>query len=151
MRRLTYLIGISLISVSLTFLDNTEAAERILIAHDNLATLKGVWNGNRILRFTTHQAKVDLELYNDVEPLQGKCTFRDIRGKEVEAFHSAPRAIVDIHFKNAHMNDKGTLLIIEGETSIELSLYSEGKRLKLEGSYQCGNAGGTIVLYKRPK
>jgi hypothetical protein len=115
--------------------------EKIAISEGNLQGLKEKWIGSRIggsgMRLNT-----DLEISNDSLPVQGKFIFYDIMrgGRHGETQIS--------NFKNGKINDQGNSLITGSDIEVELSLYSDDGKTKLEGNFLWTGKKGTMSFKK---
>jgi len=118
--------------------------EKVAISKDNLADLKGIWRGDRSVG-PGHIPITDLEILNDSLPLQGKFTFYEVRAP------GRPPRTVAFDFKKGRINKQGNLLIGGGgdSTEIELSLYKDDGKMKLEGKYFWYGEKGTMSLKKK--
>jgi hypothetical protein len=130
----------------------TFSSARTNLAKTNLTILKGAWSGTRDF-MTGDSARTLLQIDNDTEPIQGKWTVEGVRaavGVAAEAFVGAsPGSTFTIDFKNGHISDQGTFLIIEGRNFVELTLYNEKGRPRLDGWFYYEGAKGTMTLTKQ--
>ncbi|MBP1699699.1 MAG: hypothetical protein H6Q41_4887 [Deltaproteobacteria bacterium] len=141
MKRMIFPGCIVLVLVSLAFVSYGEM-QKIAISKGNLADLKGKWTGSRSPKPGT-TLSTDLEISKESLPVHAKLIFYNVkkRGKSDTEIHE---------LKGGKINDKGNLLF-EGRASLklELSLYKEGDRMKLEGQYFSSERGGPISLEKK--
>jgi hypothetical protein len=85
----------------------------------------------------------DLEISNDSLPVQGKFIFYDI-------MRSGRRGETEIRdFNNGKINDQGNLFIKGGNMEVELSLYKDDGKMKLEGNFFWTGAKGTMSFKKK--
>jgi hypothetical protein len=115
--------------------------EKIAISEGNLQGLKEKWIGSRIMGAGTRLNK-DCEISNDSLPVQGKFIFYDVMrsGKRGET------QIID--FKNGKINDQGNLLITGSNIEVDLSLYKDDGKKKLEGNFFWTGKKGTMSFTK---
>lgn len=115
--------------------------EKIAISEGNLPDLKGKWTGSRIggsgMRLNT-----DLEISNDSLPVQGKFIFYDIQ-------RSGRRGETEIRDFMGKINDQGNLFIKGSNVEVELSLYNDDGKMKLEGNFFWTGAKGTMSFKKK--
>jgi hypothetical protein len=140
MKRMIFPSCIILVLASMVFVSYAKM-EKTAISEGNLADLKGKWVGSGtggMLTFNT-----DLEIFNDSLPVQGKLIFRDIQ----RPGRSIYTTIID--FKNAKINDQGNLLIIGPNNEVELSLYKDDGKMKLEGNFFWMGSRGTMSFKKK--
>jgi hypothetical protein len=116
--------------------------EKIAISEGNLPDLKGKWTGSRIVGPGT-QLNTDFEISNDSLPVQGKFIFYDVR----RSGRAGTTEIID--FKNGKINDHGNLLITGSNIEVELSLYKDDDKKKLEGNYFWMGTKGTMSFKKK--
>jgi hypothetical protein len=140
MKRMIFSWCIILVLASMVFVSYAKM-EKTAISEGNLADLKGKWVGSRTVGMMT--SNTDLEISNDSLPVQGKLIFRDIviPGRPVQT------AIID--FKNGKINDQGNLLIIGPNNEVELSLYKDDGKMKLEGNFSWMVSRGTMSFKKK--
>jgi hypothetical protein len=132
--------GVILLIISVAVVSYAEM-EKIAISRGNLTDLKGKWVGSRVVGPGT-MLNTDLEIYNDSLPVEGKLTFYDVR----RAHKAGTTEIVD--FKGARINDQGNLVIKGPNVELELSLYKDDGKMKLEGNYVWMAARGTAMFKK---
>jgi hypothetical protein len=87
----------------------------------------------------------DLEILNDTLPVQTKVILYDVakpgarqRGETVTA-----------EFKNGKINDQGNLLITGNNIEVELSLFVDDGKKKLEGNFFWKGVKGTMSFKKK--
>jgi hypothetical protein len=84
----------------------------------------------------------DLEISNDSLPVQDKFIFYDV-------MRSGRRGETEIRdFKNGKINDQGNLLITGSNIEVELSLYKDDGKKKLEGNFFWTGKKGTMSFTK---
>ncbi len=134
--------SIILVLVSMVFVSYAEM-QKIAISKDNLADLKGKWTGSRSARPGT-TLNTDLEISNDSLPVHASLYFTtsEKRGK------SDTTEIREL--KGGKINDKGNLLF-EGRAymKVELSLYKDDGKMKLEGQFFASERNGTMSFKKK--
>ena len=141
MRKMVLLWGVILLIISVAFVSYAKM-EKTAISKDNLADLKGNWMGSRIVGPGT-QLNTDFEISNDGLPVQGKFIFYDVK----RSGKASTTQIID--FKNGKINDQGNLLIIGSNIEVELSLYKDDGKMKLEGNYFWMGVKGTLLFKKK--
>lgn len=108
----------------------------------DLSILKGTWEGSRDIlwgKYRSYDATV-LEIYNDQAPLRGTVRIAFMEGKYP----------VRYSFENGGTDSQGNLSIpLREDIRINLTLYREGNKMKLDGKYLHGGNEGTLTLYKR--
>ena len=77
---------------------------------------------------TSDSARTQLEIDNNTEPIQGEWMIGNVRFGPAVVVGASPGSTVTIDFKNGHISDQGTFLIIEGNNFVELTLYNGGKK-----------------------
>lgn len=140
MKRIIIPWGVILLIISMALVSYAKM-EKVAISKDNLADLKGHWTGDRSVG-PGNTRNSDLEIPNDSLPVQGKFVFYDVR--------SPGRAsrTVTLDFKGK-INQQGNLLFVGPDTEIELSLYKDDGKMKLEGNYFWYGARGTMSFKKK--
>ena len=134
MKRIIFLGCIVLVLASMVFVSYAKM-KKIVISESNLADLKGKWVGSRDFN-PGQSANTDLEIVNDSLPVQGKLTF-----------YGTPKGTDIFDFKG-EINDQGNLFIKGPD--IELSLYKDDGKMKLEGTFRkITGAFGTISFKKK--
>ena len=117
------------------------AMTREPISPSNLSDLKGKWVGSRTVGPGT-VLNTDLEISNDSLPVQGKFIFYDVQRK------GKARTTEIIDFKGK-INDQGNLLITGANMEVELSLYKDDGKMKIEGNFFWMGARGTMSFKKK--
>jgi len=110
------------------------------LSRSDLPALKGKWVGTRTVGTAT-VLNTDLEIHNDTLPVEGKFIFYDV-------LRAGRRGTETINFK-AKINEKGNLYVKGGNVEVELSLYKEDAKIKLEGDYFWAGAKGTMSFKKK--
>jgi hypothetical protein len=86
----------------------------------------------------------DLEISNDSLPVQGKVIFYQVGRPGVTSMRQI------FNFKDGEVNDKGNLLITSSPVELELSLYKDAGKMKLEGDFtSMGGVRGTMSFEKK--
>ena len=131
-----------LVLTSMVFVSYAEM-QKIALSEANLAELKGKWVGSRSLgpgfNFNT-----DLEIFNDSLPIQGRYILHDVK---TQGGRSSTMDVID--FKEGKINDQGNLLITARNIEMELSLYKDDGKLKLEGGFFAPAGRGTLSFKKK--
>jgi len=140
MKKIIFLWGVILLIISMALVGYAKM-EKIAISKDNLAELKGEWIGSRTIGPGTVK-NTDLEILNDTLPLQVKLTFYDVK-KPGKAFTTEIR-----DFKGK-INDQGNLFHKGPDNEVELSLYNDDGKMKLEGTYYWFGSKGTMSFKKK--
>jgi hypothetical protein len=141
MKRMIFQWGVILLIISIALVSYAKW-EKIAISEGNLPDLKGKWTGSRILGPGT-QRNTDFEISNDSLPVQGKFIFYDIQ-------RSGRRGETEIRdFKNGKINDQGNLFITGSNMEVELFLYKDDGKMKLEGNFFWTGAKGTMSFKKK--
>ena len=140
MKKIIFLWGVILLIISIALVGYAKM-EKIAISKDNLADLKGEWIGSRTIGPGTVK-NTDLEILNDTLPLQVKLTFYDVK-KPGKAFTTEIR-----DFKGK-INDQGNLFHKGPDNEVELSLYNDDGKMKLEGTYYWFGSKGTMSFKKK--
>ncbi len=121
-----------------------EMAKNPITAAD-LSSLKGKWKGERVIKGganpTTYPA--DMEIENDKLPLKGKLTLYHVMREG-----SKDRTEV-IGLGKSELTKNGGLLVKGANVKVELLLYTEGSKMKLEGNYQFQDLNGILTLTKQ--
>jgi hypothetical protein len=141
MRKIVFPWGVILLTISIALVSYAEM-EKIAISEGNLADLKGKWTGSRTLGMGI-QRNTDFEISNDSLPVQGKFIFYDF----MRSGRRGETEIID--FKNGKINDQGNLLIVGSNMEVELSLYKDDGKMKLEGNFFWTGAKGTMSFKKK--
>lgn len=115
--------------------------QKIALSKNNLAELKGKWVGSRNIG-PGRDVNTDLEISNDSLPLQCKFTFYNVRKKG----KSDTTEIRDVKGK---INNQGNLFVKGPDNEVELSLYKDDGKMKLEGNFFWFGAKGTMSLKKK--
>ena len=145
MKRMIFSGCIILVLASMVSVSYAET-QKIAISKGNLADLKGNWVGSRTVGPGT-VLNTDLEISNDSLPVQGKFIFYDVqRQDKTGSTVSGSTVVVDFKGK---INDQGNLLITGVDTEVELSLYEDGGKKKIEGNFFIRGARGTMSFKKK--
>ena len=117
--------------------------QKIALSAANLSDLKGNWVGSR----TTGPGdtrNTDLEISNDSLPLQ--CKFILYEHANIQGVGRT--RTLDRNFKGK-INDQGNLFVEGANINVELSLYDDGGKKKLEGNYFWAGRKGTMSFKKK--
>ena len=141
MKRVIFSGCIILVLASMVFVGYAEM-QKIAISEGNLADLKGKWVGSRTVGMNT--LNTDFEISNDSFPVQGKLIFHQV-GRP-----GMPSGTQIDNFKDGKINNNGNLLIKDPFVEVELSLYIDAGKMKLEGNFSTtGGARGTMSFKKK--
>ena len=140
MKRIIFPWGVILLIISMALVSYAKM-EKIAISKDNLVDLKGKWVGSRSMGVGT-VLNTDMEISNDTLPVQGKFIFYDIQ-------RSGRRGETEIKDFQGKINDQGNLVITGSNVEVELSLYKDGGKMKLEGTLFWTGAKGTLSFKKK--
>jgi len=118
------------------------APQKVAMTPNDLSLLKGEWQGSRDIRLA-HARTIDfteMEIFNDSIPLKGKIAYAFMGGSDTRRYS----------FENGFIDSEGNLSIELTEIiKINLSLYREEKRIKLDGSFSYRDSTGRLTLYKK--
>jgi len=143
MKKVIVLVGMILLFVFMAMASYALYTKKPITPVD-LPSLKGKWSGDRVVGTKPDKYLVDLEINNDKLPIEGKLTLHKvIRGGQ------KGRTEVYNLLKNSEINKEGNLVIKGKEVVFELSLYTEGGKMKLEGNYKFQDLDGTLSVYKK--
>ena len=140
MKRMIFSGCIVLVLASMVFVSYAEM-QKIAVSEGNLADLKGKWVGTR----STGPGKTfntDLEISNDSLPVQCKFRFYDMRKRG----KASSEEIRDVKGK---INDQGNLFVKGPDNEVELSLYKDDGKMKLEGNFYWFGARGEMSFRKK--
>ena len=143
MKKMTVFLGCIVLVVALMVFSSYGEMQKVAISKTNLSDLKGDWVGSR----TTgpgESRNTDLTISNDSLPLQCKFTlydFENIQGR-------GKTKTLDRDLKGK-INDQGNLFFEGGNVDVELSLYDDGGKKKLEGNYFWGGRKGTMSFKRK--
>jgi hypothetical protein len=132
---------IILVFASMVFVSYAEM-QKIALSKDNLADLKGKWEGSRDVGGRIG-VSTDLEISNDTLPVEGKFTFYNVRKAGGKSDTTEVRG-----FKGK-INDEGNLVFKGPNNEGELSLYKDDGKMKLEGHFYWSGSKGTMSLKKK--
>jgi len=115
--------------------------QKIALSESNLADLKGKWVGSRS---TAKRVGIntDLEIFNDSLPVQGKLTFYNVTKP------GGKSDTTEIRDFKGKINDQGNLFFKGPNNEVELSLYKDGDKMKLEGNFYWFGSSGTMSFKK---
>ncbi len=140
MKRMIISGCIILVLASMVFVSYAKT-EKISISGGNLADLKGKWIGSRTMG--TEVKNTDLEILNESVPVQGKFIFYDVKRAGGQTFTNT------VDFPNGKINDRGNLLFTGSNIELELSLYKDDGKMKLEGNFFWTGVRGTMSFKKK--
>ena len=141
MKRMIFSVGIVLVLASMVFVSYAEM-QKIALSEGNLADLKGKWLGSRDTGGRTG-INTDLEIFNDSLPVQGKIIFYNVRKAGGKSDTTETR-----EFK-AKINDQGNLFFKGPNNELELSLYKDDGKMKLEGNFYWFGSSGAMSFKKQ--
>ena len=119
------------------------AMTREPISKGNLCDLKGKWEGWRTVGVGgSHNARTELEIYNDTLPLKGKFLFEQIKRQDRGGGTGT------MEFKAGKI-ENGNFYLKAGQNYWELSLHKDDGKMKLEGDFYFRGAKGTMSLKKK--
>jgi hypothetical protein len=140
MKRIIFPWGVIFLIIFMALVSYAEM-KKIAISEANLSDLKGKWVGSRTVT-PVDTRNTDLEISNDSLPLQCKFTLYGItrygRGSKT----------LDRDLKGK-INDQGNLFVKTDNIEVELSLYEDGGKKKLEGNYYWMGVKGTMSFKKK--
>ena len=139
MKRMIFSWCIILVLASMVFVSYAKM-EKTAISEGNLADLKGKWVGSRTVGMMT--SNTDLEISNDSLPVQVKLIFYDVK----KARKATTTEIKDFKGK---INDQGNLFHKGPDNEVELSLYKDDGKMKLEGTFYWFGSKGTMSFEKK--
>ena len=140
MKRIIFPWGVILLIISMALVSYAEM-RKIALSEGNLADLKGKWVGSRTIGPGTVK-NTDLEISNDSLPLQVKLIFYDVK----KAGKATTTEIKDFKGK---INDRGNLFHKGPDNEVELSLYKDDGKMKLEGTFYWFGSKGTMSFKKK--
>jgi hypothetical protein len=143
MKKIIFLWSVVLLIISMTLVGYAKM-EKTAISKGNLADLKGKWLGTRTFG-PGRDLNTDLEILNDTLPVQTKFTLYDVQKPGARQRGET----VTTEFKNGKINDQGNLFIEGSNIEIELSLFEEDGKKKLEGNYFWKGVKGTMSFKKK--
>jgi len=141
MKRMIFLGGIILVLASMVFVSYAEM-QKIALSEGNLADLKGKWLGSRDTGGRTG-INTDLEIFNDSLPVQGKIIFYNVRKA------GGKSDTTEIRDFKGKINDQGNLFFKGPNNEVELSLYKDDGKMKLEGNFYWFGSRGTMWFKKK--
>jgi hypothetical protein len=140
MMRIIFSGCIILLLASMVFVSYAEM-QKIALSKDNLADLKGKWVGSRTIGPGTVK-NTEMEISNDSLPLQVKLIFYDVK-------KPGKASAMEIRDFKGKINDQGNLFHQGPNNEVELSLYKDDGKLKLEGTYYWFGSKGTMSFKKK--
>jgi hypothetical protein len=141
MKRMIFPGCIILVLASMVFVSYADM-QKIALSEGNLADLKGKWIGSRTTAGRTG-INTDLEISNDSLPVQGKLIFYNVRKA------GGKSDTTEIRDFKAKINDQGNLFFKGPNNEVELSLYKDDGKMKLEGNFYWFGSSGTMWFKKK--
>jgi len=143
MKKMMILSGcIILVLAAMVFMSYAEV-QKIALSKGNLTDLKGKWVGSRTIG-PSAGINTDLEIFNDSLPLQ--CKFILYNWTSIQGAGMTKTLDRDVE---GRINDQGNLFVKGADVEVELSLYDDGGKKKLEGNYSWAGRRGTMWFKKR--
>lgn len=115
--------------------------KKIALSEGNLADLKGKWVGSRNTGVRMG-VNTDLEIFNDSLPVKAKLIFYNFR-------KSGKSETTEIRDLEGEINDQGNLFFKGPNNEVELSLYKDDGKMKLEGNFYWFGSKGTMWFKKK--
>jgi len=141
MKKMIFPGGVIILIISMALVSYAKM-EKTAISEGNLTDLKGKWVGTRTVGM--YALDTELEISNDSLPVQGKVIFHQV-GRP-----GMPSGTQIVDFKDGKINDKGNLLVKDSAIELELSLYKDAGKMKLEGDFSAmGGVKGTMSFKKK--
>ena len=140
MKRINLVWGVILVLISTALVSYAEM-QKIALSEGNLADLKGKWVGSRTVG-PGRVLNTDLEISNDSLPVQGKIIFHDV-------LRPGKSATTEVRDFKGKINDQGNLFHKDPDNEIELSLYKDDGKMKLEGNFFWMGTKGTMSFKKK--
>jgi len=134
-------VGIVLVLASMVFVSYAEM-QKVVLSESNLADLKGKWVGSRNTA-ARMGINTDLEISNDSLPVQGKLTFYNVRKA------GGKSDTTEIRDFKGKINDQGNLFFKGPNNELELSLYKDDGKMKLEGNFYWFGSSGAMSFKKQ--
>jgi len=141
MKRMIFSVGIVLVLASMVFVSYAEM-QKVVLSESNLADLKGKWVGSRNTA-ARMGINTDLEISNDSLPVQGKLTFYNVRKA------GGKSDTTEIRDFKGKINDQGNLFFKGPNNELELSLYKDDGKMKLEGNFYWFGSSGAMSFKKQ--
>lgn len=142
MKKVMTFAGLIAVFLLVTMTSFAEMAKKPITKAD-LASLKGKWTGQRMVKGVSNQFPVTMEITNEKIPLQGKLTLQNVMKKGLKG-----RTEV-IGLEKSRLTKDGKLSIKTATFQIELALSTEGDKKQLEGNYKFEELDGTVILDKK--
>jgi len=112
------------------------------ISPSDLPALKGKWEGWRTPATGGAGLRTDLEILNDTLPLKVKITYHDVKRKGMMSGD-----LVEEY--KATINKDGNFYFKSGQNYIELSLYKDDGKMKLDGDLYLMGFRGKMTINKK--
>ena len=141
MKRMIFSGGIILVLATMVLVSYAEM-QKVALSEGNLADLKGKWVGSRNTAGRMG-INTDLEISNDSLPVQGKLTFYNVRKA------GGKSDTTEIRDFKGKINDQGNLFFKGPNNEVELSLYKDDGKMKLEGNFYWFGSSGTMSFKKQ--
>ncbi len=142
MKRAVVVLGMVSLFIFAAIAGYAEMAKKPITAAD-LSSLKGKWKGERVIKGAGDKYPADMEIVNDKLPLKGKLNLYHVMREG-----SKDRTEV-IGLGKSELTKNGGLLVKGALVKVELFLYTEGSKMKLEGNYQFQDLNGILTLIKQ--
>jgi hypothetical protein len=142
MKKIISLWGVVLLIISMTLVGYAKM-EKTAISKGNLAGLKGEWVGTRTIG-PGRDLNTDLEILNDTLPVHTKFILYDVEKKGRQRGET-----LTTEFKSGKINDQGNLLVTGNNIEVELSLFEDDGKKKLEGNFFWKGTKGTMSFKKK--
>jgi hypothetical protein len=141
MKRMIFSVGIVLVLASMVFVSYAEM-QKVVLSESNLADLKGKWVGSRNTA-ARMGINTDLEISNDSLPVEGKLIFYNVRKA------GGKSDTTEIRDFKGKINDQGNLFFKGPNNELELSLYKDDGKMKLEGNFYWFGSSGAMSFKKQ--
>ncbi len=151
MKRSICLLGMGLVLFSMAFM-SCAPAQKTVITNNNLPSLVGRWEG--WVNFGIGGGPgfmCNLVISNDTPPIEGKVTFIQLPEQLALIFPADAKTAdnsVTINFRNAEINDQGTLIAQNGKDVIEMTYFGDGKP-KIQGRFYYWATKGSFEVSKK--
>jgi hypothetical protein len=127
-------------------------AQKTVITNSNLPSLVGRWEGWVNFGIGGGPGYMCyLDIANDTPPIQGKVTFVQLPDRFAMIFPANAKTAdnsVIIDFRNAEINNQGTLIAQNGKDSIEMT-YFGGEKPKIQGRFYYWATKGNFEVSKK--
>jgi len=151
MKRLFCLGVVGLVFTSMVLV-SCAPAQKTVITNSNLPSLVGRWEGWVNFGIGGGPGYMCyLDIANDTPPIQGKVTFVQLPDRFAMIFPANAKTAdnsVIIDFRNAEINNQGTLIAQNGKDSIEMT-YFGGEKPKIQGRFYYWATKGNFEVSKK--